>query len=282
MQTGWARQAGLLLESPSCIQAGQHHLPIHFTPLPIPPNSLPRQRKRDPKPPAVSHALSSSLHSALFSSLSTTPLLFLPAPSFLLGFKMLSGTLEILWGGSAAEWESLNQKWALELGCQAWKAAFPCLEKRHPHLALGTGVTGGLGSAGGTLDWMIFVAFPTLNDSMISHSRLQMGATHSWLPAGHEDLWVRKVNRLIWKADKIRISFFFTTCKTEDFVWFLIKMPLLICLEVLKPEQLNISSTWANLLLNLACELLNSARAPEEVSVVMWRFETLKNLWKLA
>lgn len=71
-------------------------------------------------------------------------------------------------------------------GCQVWKAAFPCLSGKEASIA-GTGDRGGPGSAGGTLDSMILVAFPTLNDPMISRSRLQIGTTHSWLPAGHDD-----------------------------------------------------------------------------------------------
>lgn len=51
MQTGWARQVGFLLESLSCILPAQQLFPIHFTPFLIPPNSLPGQGKRDPKPP---------------------------------------------------------------------------------------------------------------------------------------------------------------------------------------------------------------------------------------
>lgn len=148
MQTGWARQVGFLLESLSCILPAQQLFPIHFTPFLIPPNSLPGQGKRDPKPPPGEPC----------------PELVSPFCSIHSPFPSLSACFQL----------------------PPW-----------------------LQNAGGTLGWVILVSSPSLNDSMISHSRLQVGTACSWPAAGRDDLWVRKVNRLISKADKIRISSFF-------------------------------------------------------------------------
>lgn len=175
-------------------------------------------------------------------------------------------------------------------GCPGWKAAFPCPPMRaglntfgdedfHVHSPVKVYPSSLEETTRLLKGWSLERALlletrasgKTLLSKRDSFSRggSKPCTVYSWLTVGHSDLWVRKPSQQTNMKSRLKQNFYFTECKTEGlfalFLFFLVKVPLMICLLSITVRTIKYSLYLTNILLNLVCSVSSwiPTKAPE-------------------